>query len=80
MHYSTEKLSFHFVNISFTLSAYYVISQCIVAESSLFTLYDALNVFGQCSGPCELSIFTIHPFFRNQAFQLLAICVYTAYP
>ena len=40
-----QKTSFNFVNVSFTLSAYYELSQIIVTVSTHFTLRGVLNEF-----------------------------------
>ena len=40
-----RKSFFHFVNVSFTLSAYYELSQSTVTLSTLFIFYDVLNAF-----------------------------------
>ena len=53
--------SFHLVDVSFTLSADYELSQSTVALLTLFISHAFLYAFWHCSGPFELCSYPLCP-------------------
>ena len=70
------KAYFHFLNVNFSLSAFYELWKSTATLSTSFTLYDVWNAFWQCFSPFELRSCHLRSFSDVKRYNDMLICVY----
>ena len=75
MHHSTRKAFFLFLNVNFTLSAFYELLKSAATLYTFFTWFDVWNAFCQCFSPFELRSYRLRSFSDVRRYNYADMCI-----